>query len=62
MRYDEIDDLLDKGSHTFALVILEGFERRVRQGQPVSLQLNIDATRMSQAFIGTNSIQRFAIT
>lgn len=62
VRYDQIDDLLDKGSHTFALVIPEGFERKVRQGQPVSLQLNIDATRMSQAFIGTTYIERFAMT
>lgn len=59
VAYHEIDDLLDKGSHTFALVIPEGFERDVRQGQPVALQLNIDATRMSQAFIGTTYIERF---
>ncbi|MBB5321782.1 ABC transporter permease [Marinobacter oulmenensis] len=58
--YHEVDGLLDNGSHTFALVIPEGFERDVRQGQPVALQLNIDATRMSQAFIGTTYIQRFA--
>ncbi|SFL82990.1 ABC transporter permease [Marinobacter zhejiangensis] len=62
VRYDQVDELLDKGSHTFALVIPEGFERKVRQGQPVSLQLNIDATRMSQAFIGTTYIQRFTLT
>ena len=61
VAYGDIDDLLDKGSHTFALVIPEGFERDVRQGNPVALQLNIDATRMSQAFIGTNYIQRFAM-
>ena len=61
-RYDQIDELLDKGSHTFALVIPEGFERKVREGQPVSLQLNIDATRMSQAFIGTTYIERFVMT
>lgn len=59
--YGEIDELLDKGSHTFALVIPEDFERKVRQGEPVSLQLNIDATRMTQAFIGANYIQRFVM-
>ena len=61
VQYQQIDDLLDSGSHTFALVIPEGFERDVRQGQPVSLQLNIDATRMSQAFIGTSYIEQFAM-
>ena len=61
VRYDQIDALLDNGSHTFALVIPEGFERDVRQGQQVSLQLNIDATRMSQAFIGTGYIESFAM-
>ena len=55
MRFDQIDELLDRGTHTFALVIPEGFERSIRQGEPGSLQLNIDATRMSQAFIGARS-------
>lgn len=62
VSYDQIDDLLDKGTHTFALVIPEGFEREVRQGRQVSLQLNIDATRMSQAFIGTTYIERLVMT
>ncbi len=62
VSYDQIDDLLDKGTHTFALVIPEGFEREVRQGRHISLQLNIDATRMSQAFIGTTYIERLVMT
>ena len=37
--YHEVDGLLDNGSHTFALVIPEGFERDVRQGQPVALRM-----------------------
>ncbi|MFL1405051.1 ABC transporter permease [Marinobacter sp. M1N3S26] len=62
IRYDQIDTMLDRGSHTFALVIPEGFERDVRKGHIVSVQLNIDATRMSQAFIGANYIQSFVTT
>ena len=62
VRFDQIDELLDRGTHTFALVIPEGFERSIRQGKPGSLQLNIDATRMSQAFIGAGYIQQFAAT
>lgn len=61
VRFDQVDRLLDQGSHTFALIIPAGFERKVRQGKPVSLQLNIDATRMSQAFIGTTYIERFVL-
>lgn len=59
VRFDQIDQLLDQGSHTFALVIPAGFERDVRQGKPVSVQLDIDATRMTQAFIGAGYIERF---
>lgn len=62
IRYDQIDTMLDRGSHTFVLVIPEGFERDVRKGDVVSVQLNIDATRMTQAFIGANYIQSFVMT
>ncbi len=58
--FHQIDDLLDQGSHTFVLVIPEDFERDVRKGEVVSLQLNIDATRMTQAFIGATYISEIA--
>lgn len=62
IQYDQIDTMLDRGSHTFVMVIPEGFERDVRKGDVVSVQLNIDATRMTQAFIGANYIQSFVTT
>lgn len=55
---EQVDSVLDSGSHTFALVIPQGFERDIRSGRPVRLQLNIDATRMTQAFIGSGYIER----
>ncbi|BES70586.1 ABC transporter permease [Marinobacter nanhaiticus D15-8W] len=62
VRMHEIDRVLDQGTHTFAIVIPSGFERDVREGRQPSIQLNIDATRMSQAFIGSNYIQQLFTT
>ncbi|GGE63790.1 ABC transporter permease [Streptosporangium jomthongense] len=62
IQLNQIDSVLDTGSHTFGLVIPQGFERDMRTGQPTSLQLNIDATRMTQAFIGAGYIERMITT
>jgi len=48
----EMDARLDAGTDTFALVIPPGFERDVVAGRAPEIQLNIDATRMTQAFTG----------
>jgi len=48
----EIDRGLDAGRYTFVLDIPPNFQRDVQAGRRPSLQVNIDATRMSQAFIG----------
>ncbi len=53
----EVDPALDNGSYTFVLDIPPNFERDVLAGKQPTLQVNIDATRMSQAFIGDNYIQ-----
>jgi len=60
IEYHQMDGLLDKGLYTFVLVIPEGFERDVREGQVADVQLNIDATRMTQAFIGASYIKSYA--
>jgi ABC-2 type transport system permease protein len=39
------------------LVIPAGFQRRLLAGRQATLQLNVDATRMSQAFTGSGYIQ-----
>lgn len=57
----EADERLDRGRSTFVLVIPAGFQRRVLAGREASLQLNVDATRMSQAFTGSGYIRAIAL-
>lgn len=54
---DQVDPVLYSGEFTFALVIPSGFERDVLAGKNPTLQINIDATRMSQSFLGDSYIQ-----
>lgn len=53
----EIDAGLDAGIYTFVVNIPPDFERDVVAGRSPDIQVNIDATRMSQAFIGAGYIQ-----
>ncbi|WP_409529392.1 ABC transporter permease [Thiobacillus sp.] len=53
----EMDARMDAGLDTFALHIPAGFQRDVFAGRMPALQLNVDATRMSQAFTGSSYIQ-----
>ena len=46
----EVDPGMDAGRFTFALDIPPGFQRDVLAGRSPLIQLNVDATRMSQAF------------
>ena len=48
---------MDSGWYTFVLDIPPNFQRDVLAGRQPTIQLNIDATRMSQAFIGNSYIQ-----
>lgn len=57
IAFKDIDPTLDHGLYTFVMVIPEHFERDVRAGRDTAIQVNIDATRMSQAFVGANHIQ-----
>lgn len=52
------DPGLDAGRFTYVLDIPPGFQRDVLAGRSPALQLNIDATRMSQAFVGNGAIAR----
>jgi ABC-2 type transport system permease protein len=58
---EQADARLDRGRATFVLVIPAGFQRRVLAGRPAALQLNVDATRMSQAFSGSTYVQQIAL-
>ena len=55
---DRVDYGMDKGIYTFVLTIPPSFEKEVLQGREPTIQLNIDATRMSQAGIGAGYIQQ----
>jgi ABC-2 type transport system permease protein len=52
----EMDARLDAGLDTFALDIPPDFQRDVLAGRDPTIQLNVDATRMSQAFTGSNHV------
>ena len=54
----QIDPGLDAGDHTLVLVIPPHFQRDVLAGRAPSLQLNVDATRMSQAFTASGFAQQ----
>jgi ABC-2 type transport system permease protein len=54
----EVDRLMDEGRYTLVLVIPPNFERDVLAGRQPALQLNVDATRMSQAFTGSAFVQQ----
>ena len=54
----EMDSGMDSGEFTFALNIPPNFQRDVLAGRSPAIQLNIDATRMSQAFSGNGYIQQ----
>ena len=57
----EVDPGMDAGLYTFALHIPQGFQRDVLAGRAPQVQLNVDATRMSQAFTGSGNVQQIVI-
>ncbi|NUT60983.1 ABC transporter permease [Herbaspirillum sp. C9C3] len=54
----QADAGLDAGDYTFVLDIPADFQRDVLAGRAPAVQLNVDATRMSQAFTGNSYIQQ----
>ncbi len=61
VRLSEIDAGLDSGNYTFSLDIPPYFQRDVLAGRSPSIQLNVDATRMSQAFTGAGYVQQIVL-
>ncbi|OAI00803.1 hypothetical protein A1353_19230 [Methylomonas methanica] len=51
------DPGMDAGLYTFTIDIPPNFQRDLLAGRQPAIQLNVDATRISQAFIGNNYIQ-----
>jgi ABC-2 type transport system permease protein len=58
---DAVDPGMDAGLYTFALDIPPNFQRDVLAGRSPEIQLNVDATRMSQAFAGNAYVQQIAL-
>jgi len=56
----EMDSGMDNGVYTFVIDIPPDFQRDVLAGRSPALQVNVDATRMSQAFTGNSYIQQIA--
>jgi len=57
----EVDRELDAGRTTFVLTIPPGFQGDVLAGRAPQAQLNVDATRMSQALGGAGAIQQIVM-
>lgn len=58
----EMDRRMDAGLDTFAINIPPDFQKDVLSGRSPTVQLNVDATRMSQAFTGSGYIQSIITT
>ncbi|MDO8768742.1 MAG: ABC transporter permease [Burkholderiaceae bacterium] len=61
ITHAQIDEGLDKGTYTFVLNIPVNFQRDVLAGRGAEIQLNTDATRMSQAFLGSGYVQQMVM-
>lgn len=57
----DIDGSMDRGNYTFVINIPPNFQRDVLRGITPGMQLNVDATRMSQAFVGSSYISEIAM-
>ena len=61
IAWPQMDPGMDAGLYTFVLVIPSGFQRDVLAGRAPGIQLNVDATRMSQAFVGSGYVQQIVM-
>jgi ABC-2 type transport system permease protein len=57
----DMDPGMDAGRYTFVMDIPPDFQRDVMAGKSPTIQLNVDATQMSQAFLGSGYIQSIAL-
>ena len=57
IELNQANEALDKGDYSFSIIIPPSFQRDLQAGRKPNVQLNIDATVMSQAFIGSSYIE-----
>ena len=58
INHRQMDRGMDSGLYTFTLNIPPDFQRDLLAGQQPTIQLNVDATQISQAFSGAGHIQQ----
>ncbi|MFW9078435.1 ABC transporter permease [Pseudomonas sp. P2757] len=58
LNYDQLDAAMDSGQYTFIIDIPPHFQSDYNAGRSPDLQINVDATAMSQAFMGAGYIAR----
>jgi ABC-2 type transport system permease protein len=58
----DMDKGMDAGRYTFVMDIPPDFQRDVLAGKSPTIQLNVDATQMGQAFLGSGYIQSMALS
>ncbi len=61
IEWPQMDPGMDEGLYTFVLVIPSHFQRDLLAGCSPQIQLNVDATRMSQAFVGSGYLQQIVM-
>ncbi|MNO89467.1 Inner membrane transport permease YhhJ [compost metagenome] len=55
---DRLDQVMDSGQYTFVINVPVNFQSDLLAGRSPELQINVDATAMSQAFMGAGYIGR----
>ena len=58
LAYDHLDAALDSGRYTFVINVPANFQSDLLAGRSPAVQVNVDATAMSQAFMGAGYIGR----
>ena len=58
LPYDQLDQSMDSGKYTFVINVPVNFQADLLAGREPSVQVNVDATAMSQAFMGAGYIGR----
>ena len=58
LPYGQLDQVMDSGRYTFVINVPAGFQTDLLAGRQPALQVNVDATAMSQAFMGAGYIGR----
>ena len=61
IAWSQMDAGMDAGDYSFVLVIPRNFQRDLLAGRAPQAQLNVDATRMSQAFSGSGYVQQIVL-